>query len=511
MNLAQLLAKPAACWADRPAVAVGGTALLTYRALAGRAARIAAGLGDLHGLRPGDRVALAMTNTPEYVEALFAAWHGGFAAVPINARLHPREFAYILGDSGARVCIATEDLAGAIAGIADDLADLGAVVAVGGADYARLLDAEPGAMAEVAPDDLAWLFYTSGTTGRPKGAMLSHRNLLVMTLSYYADVDGVGADSTIVHAAPMSHGSGLYLLPHIAKGACQVIPESRGFNGDEFLALLPFHRNVTAFFAPTMVTRLVNAPALGSADLANLRTVVYGGGPMYAEDCLRALDALGPRLVQIYGQGESPMTITGLTRAAHLDRGHPRYMDRLASVGVARTDVEVRVCDAEDRALAPGEVGEVLVRGDVVMTGYWRNPEATAETLKGGWLHTGDMGAFDGDGYLTLKDRSKDLIISGGANIYPREVEEVLLRHPGVLEVSVIGRPHGDLGEQVVAYVVPRAGASPDAAALDALCIGNMARFKRPRAYRFVDALPKNNYGKVLKTELRKAEEAAAT
>ena len=506
MNLAQLLAKPAASWSDRPAVAVGATPVLTYRELADRVSRIAAGLGKIHGLAPGDRVALAMTNTPEYVEALFAAWHGGFAAVPINAKLHPREFAYILEDSGARICIATEDLAGAIAGIADDLPDLGAVIATGGADYAKLLDAEPAAMADAAPDDLAWLFYTSGTTGRPKGAMLSHRNLLVMTLSYYADVDSVGADSAIVHAAPMSHGSGLYLLPHIAKGGCQVIPESKGFNGDEFLSLLPAWTDVMAFFAPTMVTRLVNAPTLGSADLSNLRTIVYGGGPMYAEDCLRALDALGPRLVQIYGQGESPMTIAGLSRAAHLDRRHPRFMDRLASVGVARTDVEVRVCGADDRELAPGEVGEILVRGDVVMTGYWRNPGATAETLKGGWLHTGDMGAFDGDGYLTLKDRSKDLIISGGSNIYPREVEEVLLRHPGVLEVSVIGRPHDDMGEQVVAFVVPRAGETLEAAALDALCIENMARFKRPRAYRFIDALPKNNYGKVLKTELRKAE-----
>ena len=336
--------------------------------------------------------------------------------------------------------------------------------------------------------------------------MLSHRNLLIMTLSYYADVDQVSADSTIVHAAPMSHGSGLYLLPHVAKGACQVIPESRGFNGDEFLALLPSYTDVMAFFAPTMVTRLVNAPSLGDADLTNLRTIVYGGGPMYAEDCLRALDAIGPCLVQIYGQGESPMTITGLSREAHLDRDHARYMERLASVGIPRTDVEVRVCDSRDEDVAPGEIGEVLVRGDVVMTGYWRNPEATAETLRGGWLHTGDMGAFDEDGYLTLKDRSKDLIISGGSNIYPREVEEVLLRHPGVLEVSVIGRPHHDMGEEVVAFVVPRAEAAVDAAALDTLCIESIARFKRPRAYRFIDALPKNNYGKVLKTELRKTE-----
>jgi long-chain acyl-CoA synthetase len=224
---------------------------------------------------------------------------------------------------------------------------------------------------------------------------------------------------------------------------------------------------------------------------------------MYVEDARRALGVLGPCLQQIYGQGEAPMTITGLSRAMHADTAHPRYLERLASTGIARTDVEVRVVDAEDRDLPVGEVGEVVVRGDVVMAGYWKNPEASAKTLAGGWLHTGDMGAFDEDGFLTLKDRSKDMIISGGSNIYPREIEEVLLRHPGVLECSVVGRPHADWGEEVVAFVVARAGAALDPAALDRLCLDNIARFKRPKDYRFVAELPKNNYGKVLKTELR--------
>jgi len=224
---------------------------------------------------------------------------------------------------------------------------------------------------------------------------------------------------------------------------------------------------------------------------------------MYVEDCLRALAALGPKLIQIYGQGESPMTITVNSRANHADTAHPRYRERLASVGRPFTGLDVRAADADGRDVPAGEIGEVLVRGDTVMAGYWRNPEATAATLRGGWLHTGDLGAFDADGFLTLKDRSKDLIISGGSNIYPREVEEVLLKHPGVFEVSVVGRPHPDWGEEVVAFVVARPGARPSEAELDALCLANIARFKRPRVYRFVDALPKNNYGKVLKTELR--------
>ena len=503
MNLASLLVKCGASRADRPAIAIGTETVATYRTLAERVARIAAGLRENHGLQTGDRVALAMKNCPASIETLIAVWHAGLAAVPINAKLHPKEFAFILDNSQARVCVATPDLVPGIAGVADEIPSLEALIDTGGRDFEALCRAEPTAMIAAAPTDLAWLFYTSGTTGRPKGAMLTHRNLLMMTLNYFADVDRVGPTDAIIHAAPISHGSGLYMLPFLAKGACNVIPESGGFDAEEFLELVPSWPGTTAFFAPTMVTRLINTPSIATADLANLRTIVYGGAPMYVEDCLRAIDALGPKLVQIYGQGEAPMTITGLAREEFADRAHPRYMERLASAGIARTDVEVRVVDGEDNDVAMGEIGEIIARGDVVMPGYWRNPEASAETLRGGWLHTGDMGAFDADGYLTLKDRSKDMIISGGSNIYPREVEEVLLRHPGVLEVSVIGKPDADWGETVMAFVVVRPGGDLDEAALDRLCTENIARFKRPKAYRFIDALPKNNYGKVLKTVLR--------
>ena len=223
---------------------------------------------------------------------------------------------------------------------------------------------------------------------------------------------------------------------------------------------------------------------------------------MYRADLERAAQAFGNRLAQIYGQGESPMTITALTRAQHADTAHPRYLERLASVGYPQAVVEVAIRDAGGRDLPAGEVGEVCVRGDVVMAGYWMDERASAEALAGGWLHTGDLGTLDAEGFLTLKDRSKDLIVSGGSNIYPREVEEVLLRHPAVAEASVVGRPDPEWGEAVVAFVVPR-GQAPDASALDALCLEHIARFKRPREYRFVERLPKNNYGKVVKTELR--------
>jgi long-chain acyl-CoA synthetase len=266
------------------------------------------------------------------------------------------------------------------------------------------------------------------------------------------------------------------------------------------------HRGIAMFGAPTMVKRLVEHPGAAGAHLDGLKTVVYGGGPMYVADLRKGLAILGNRFVQIYGQGESPMCITALSRARHGETRHPRYLDRLASVGTAQTAVELRVVDGDDRDLPTGETGEILVRGPSVMPGYWNNPAATAETLRGGWLHTGDVGALDADGFLTLKDRSKDMIISGGSNIYPREIEEVLLTHPGVAETSVIGRPHAEWGEEVVAFVVRAVGAAPVAEAeLDRLCQDRIARFKRPRAYRFVDALPKNNYGKVLKTELRRS------
>src|SRR5439155_8608331 len=341
-----------------------------------------------------------------------AVWHAGLTAVPMNAKLHQREFAYILENSGARLCFATPDLIETVAPFTPKIAGLEAVLATGNAEYRAYCTGEGMPMRDVAPDAIAWLVYTSGTTGRPKGAMLTHRNLLVMTLSYFADIDTITPDDCMIHAAPLSHGSGLYSLPHVAKAAHQVIPVSGGFDIGELVDLIAMYQGVTCFFAPTMVTRLVNHPAAPGMDIHHLKTLIYGGGPMYVEDLRRALDLFGPKFVQLYGQGEAPMTITVLSKTLHADTNHPRYLERLGSAGIARSDVDVRVVDADDRDLPPGEIGEVLVRGDVVMRGYWNNPQASAETLRGGWLHAGDLGTFDADGFLTLKDRSKDMIIS---------------------------------------------------------------------------------------------------
>jgi long-chain acyl-CoA synthetase len=487
MNLVHVLRASARRLPQAPAIALGARTVTTYAELAGRVERLAAGMLARHALVPGDRVALAMKNCPEYYEVLFACWHAGLTAVPMNAKLHPKEFEVILGNAGAKLCFATPDLADSLAGTE--------TIATGSRDY-RGLQAAPATPADVRPDDVAWLFYTSGTTGVPKGAMLTQRNLLFSNQAYYADIDKLAPGDATLHAAPLTHGSGLYGLAHLAAGAVNVIPESGSFEPEEIFRLIAAHRGVSFFAAPTMLVRLMASPAAGSADLRNLKTITYGGAPMYVADSLRAIDLFGARLYQLFGQGESPMTITGLPQSDHAARA------KLESCGFARTGVEVKIFDPEDRELPPGAVGEIVTRSDCVMGGYWENPAATAQALRGGWLHTGDLGSLDDAGYLTIRDRSKDLIISGGSNIYPREIEEVLLRHPAVAECSVVGRPHPEWGEEVVAFVV-RSG-DVGVQQLDELCLGHIARFKRPRDYLFVDALPKNNYGKVLKSELRK-------
>lgn len=501
MNLVQWLVRAALEHPDRPAVLLGERPLVTYAGLADRAARLARALGPAGlGLQPGDRIALYLGNQPAYLELLYGAWWAGLVVVPINAKLHPRELAWILGDAEAAALCVAADTADGLMPLLDELPALKHLLVPGSAAWQGLFEAEPLPALHRAPEDIAWLFYTSGTTGRPKGVMLTHGMLQAMTACYFMDVDEVAPDDAIVYAAPMSHGAGLYNFAFVARAARHVLPASGGFDPAELIVLARSVGRLCLFAAPTMVKRLVDQVRASGASGEGFKTIVYGGGPMYAADITEALRVMGPRFVQIYGQGESPMTITALSRAQLQDSAHPRHAERIASVGVAQSLVEVAVAGADGQPLPIGETGEVLVRGATVMPGYWRNAEASAAALRGGWLWTGDLGVLDADGFLTLKDRSKDVIISGGSNIYPREVEEVLLRHPAVREVAVVGEADDEWGEVVVAFVV---GEGADPAELDALCLAHIARFKRPKRYHLVDALPKNHYGKVLKTELR--------
>ena len=508
MNLTQLLIRQATVNPNRVAIYEGDRPWATHAEWARRSAGLAARWREA-GLQPGDRVVVFMRNHPRYLEILWGAWWAGLAVVPVNAKLHPAEVEWIIDNAQARWAFVTRDVApGPLAGLERQI-DVESPEADALLAPIECLSDVP--VHPCGPDDLAWLFYTSGTTGRPKGVMLTHRNLMTMGLTYFVDVDTVTADDAIVYAAPMSHGCGLYAIPHLMAGARHVVPASGSVDPAELFALGHSLGPMSTFAAPTIVKRLVDhaeSHRMQPRDCAAaFKTIVYGGAPMYVADIVRALRVMGPRFVQIYGQGETPMVATALARHHLMDADHPRYTERLGSVGVAQTPVEVRVANERGESLPSGEIGEVLVRGDTVMAGYWRNTDATAQALRGGWLWTGDVGSLDDDGFLALKDRSKDLLISGGSNIYPREVEEVLLTAPGVAEVAVVGAPDPEWGEVVVAFVVPQPGLPPEEqptfARLDAHCLERIARFKRPKRYVFVDALPKNHYGKVLKTELR--------
>jgi acyl-CoA synthetase (AMP-forming)/AMP-acid ligase II len=506
MNIGFLLTKASRLYDNRLAIQYGEQRL-TYVELNQRVGRLAQALRTL-GIQQGDRVAIVQRNGPALFETLFACFRMGATTVPINVRLHPDEVAFISQDCGVKVLLATGEYAESALRAREQTPGLllvGVEDIPGADDYESLLSAaDPMSTdVEVDPTDIAWLFYTSGTTGKPKGAMLSHRNLLAMTMNYYADVTPLAPEDVVLHAAPLTHGSGLYALPAFAKGATNIILQTHSFDPAAVFDLIQRLRVTTiAFLAPTQLKMLLNGPHQ-SYDLRSLRNIAYGGGPMYVEDMKLAVKIFGPVLVQIYGQGEAPMTISYLRREEHLTDNDPVAERRLASAGIPRTDVEVRIVDEDDRDVATGTVGEIVVRGEVVMAGYWNRSEATSETLRGGWLHTGDLGMMDERSYIYLLDRKKDLVISGGNNIYPREIEEVLLKHPAVYEVAVIGVPDPLWGERVKAVVALRPGSTATAEELIAFCEAHLASYKKPRTVEFTPQLPKNAYGKILKRELR--------
>jgi long-chain acyl-CoA synthetase len=500
MNIGSLLANTASNQGSETAVFHGTRPIWTYREMARRASTLAHGLQHRLGIRRGDRILLWSSNSPEYLEVMFATWFAGAVIVPINAALHPREVASIAGNCAAKTCFTSLSRIGAL----QELVGSGEGCKLLPIDETTLNDlrGQDLGLADVQPTDTAWIFYTSGTTGRPKGAMLSHSNLLAMTFAYLADIDFLSPQDSFFHIAPQSHAVGLFALAHIMKGTRNVIPDTASFDPDEICRLIRAFGSTTAFMSPTMLARLLAAPALDEAVIAQTRTILCGGAPIYVEDMKRALALLGPKVWNGYGQGEAPCTITALPKNWLSDPSHPHYERRLASVGIARSGVEIAIRDANRSLTSTGE-GEVAVRGPVVMSGYWGDEQSTRAALVGGWLMTGDLGAIDEDGLLTLKGRAKELIISGGSNIYPREVEEVLLRHPAVAEVAVVGTPDPVWGERIVAFVVARTGSQVTASELDTHCLSEIARFKRPKEYRFSSFLPKNNHGKVLKRELQ--------
>jgi acyl-CoA synthetase (AMP-forming)/AMP-acid ligase II len=503
MNVFSLLANAAAAAGDRVAVRFGPRRQ-TYRALVAVAAAFGAHL-TARGLGRGDRVVIFLKNGFEFPSILFGLFHAGFVAVPVNAKLHPREAAYIVENSGARAVVVDAAVADALRGALGDGQKLEFIL-VGDSGSARSFEAavanasaRPASAAEVAPDDAAWLFYTSGTTGRPKGAVQSHRNLIAAAVNCLADIYSFRPDDRVLHAAPISHGSGTYLIPSLARGAENIIDSGGGFEPNRILRLVA-DEGVTAFafLAPTMIVRLLDAdPAIA---VPSLRAIIYGGAPIHVEHLRAALRRFGPVLVQLYGQGEAPMTISYLPAWAH----SPEDEEALKSAGFVRSGVEVRLLDEDGDVVLQGRIGEIAVRGDVVMRGYWQNPAANAAAFVGDWLRTGDIGRFDEHGRLHILDRRHDTIISGGSNIYPREIEDVLTRHPAVKEAIVFGVADAEWGESVAATVVlhdEAADVTPES--LIAFCREHLASFKKPKVIEIDKELPKNAYGKVLRRDLR--------
>lgn len=498
MNIAYWLYQTARSWPNREAILSGNECFATYDVLLKRTASLADWLHNHHGVNRGDRVALFAQNCPEYLEIMHAIWWLGAVIVPINHKLHAKEAAWIVADSGAKIILTDSDCN------FDDANSLETIIKIACPNYKQAVSATLNHKPiECNGDDTAWLFYTSGTTGRPKGVMLSHNNLIHMSLCYSLDVNQIFGSDTALYAAPMSHGAGLYNMIFMRAGARHLIPASKGFDCAEIVSLAQTQENLVFFAAPTMVKRLIAYAKTVDYRGEGIRTIIYGGGPMYAADIDEALDYFGDRFVQIYGQGESPMTITALSRDLVQDQSHANWRSRRASVGIAQACVKVEIRDDHGNPLPHGSTGEITVFGQTVMKGYWNNPQATASTLQNGWLMTGDLGHLDEDGFLYLTDRSKDVIISGGTNIYPREVEETLLQHSDIFEVAVIGVPDPEWGENIVAYIVTRDEKVLEKSLLDQWCQSQMASFKKPKKYFFVKELPKNSYGKVLKTELR--------
>ena len=509
MNIGTLLSKVALRYPDYPAI-IHGSRTISYGHFNSRVNALANALYGM-GISQGENIALLQYNCPEMLESMYACFKAGFGMVPLNWRLHPSECAFIIEHSASKAVIISAELRGVISEIGHRLPQGTRFISLGNSEdgfigYEGLIDGESDQFldAEVSPDDLAWLFYTSGTTGSPKGAMLTHRNLLAMTMSFYADVcPGCSHEDVILHAAPLSHGSGLYSIPNIGKGAVNVILESSSFDPELVLEQIERRKVTNMFAAPTMIKLLVEHPAVERYDHKTLRSLHYGGAPIFPEDLKDAVRKLGPCLVQVFGQGESPMTIACLPQEDHVLEGTAEQMKRLFSAGIPRTDVEVKIFDSDDREVSAGEIGEIVTRSDVVMKGYWRNAKATGEALRNGWLHTGDVGYMDEAGYVYIVDRSKDMIITGGENVYPREIEEVLSRHPAVREVAVIGIPDAKWGESIKAIVSLNDGKSMSAEELILFCKDHIASYKKPKSVDFVDELPKNNYGKIMKRDLR--------
>ena len=501
----------------RRAVQINGSGTATicgsrhqnWTAFANRAARLAAGLAGL-GFQPGDRIGILALNCDRFLESFFGLAWGGFVFVPINTRLAPPEIVFWLADSGCAGLLVDDAFVPVLPKVLPETPDMRHIVYIGDGPVpegqlsyeALIAGAEPAADSGRCDDDMAGIFYTGGTTGRSKGVMLSHNNILSNAHNISTAVS-FGEQTCYLHAAPMFH---------LADGAMTFIVTANGgrhvflprFDPATFLRMVEEHGVTMALIVPTMVNMLVHHPDVTTYDLSSFKDLLYGASPMPEAVILRAM-ALMPKLrfTQAYGQSEASPLMTLMPPESLWIDG--KLSHRLKSAGRGVLDCEIAVLDENDVEVPRGTVGEVCGRGKTVMIGYWKQPELTAHTLRNGWLHTGDGGYMDEDGFVYIVDRVKDMIVSGGENVYSAEVEEALYAHPAVAECAVIGVPDDTWGERVHAIVRFKADMMATEQDLMASCHARIANYKCPRSVTIAaDPLPLSGAGKILKSELRK-------
>ncbi len=480
--------------------------VVTYAQLRDRSWRLANGLSKLAAR--GDRIAILAQNCPEYVEAYYGVPAAGMALTFLNYRLTGRELAYILGDAAPSVLLVEPMYLETIRQIRDQIPSVRQLVVIGEAEadamaYEDLIASGEARQPDVKPaeSDLCWLLYTSGTTGLPKGAMLSHRNVIGGILNSMAAAAEAPAEEICLFTFPLFHVAG-YLMPMYHLRTYKVVL-LRSFDAASLLENVERHQVTSTGMAPTMIAMLLEDPRTDDYDLSSLRRVGYGASAMPGEVLKRAW-AKWPQVSFATGFGMTELAgnVMSLSSDDHV-RASAEGLEILRSVGRQMPLARVRVVDESGADVPPGVPGEIVIKGDQVLMGYWNKPEATAESFVDGWFRSGDVGRWDEDGYLFIVDRKKDMILTGGENVYPREVEEVLYEHPAVAEAAVIGAPDVTWGETVVAVIRLREGQTAEAEEIIAFCRERIASYKKPRHVVFVPELPKNASGKILKRELR--------
>jgi len=505
VNLANLLTTIARRLPERDAV-VHGAVRLSWRQLDARASAIAEQL-RARGIKRGDAVLVHSPNHHELIATMFGIWRAGGVLAPANFRLTPAEVADLadLTQPAAVVChVDYSQHADAVAKAADLRGDplwIAAQPDAPGAIASLVEPTEPVPDEPVWNGDAAWYFFTSGTSGRPKAAVLTHDHMGFVINNHLCDLmPGLAADDVQIVVAPLSHGAGVHLLPQVARGAKTVLPTSEKLDPAEIWRLVEAERVTNAFTVPTILTTLTRAPEVDRHDHSSLRYVIYAGAPMYRADQEHARTVLGDVLVQYYGLGEVTGAITVLPPQEH-DRTPPEGVP-FGTCGYPRTGMRVSIQSDDGQELPPGEQGEICVAGPAVFAGYLRNDEANAAAFRNGWFRTGDLGMVDDEGYVYVTGRASDMFISGGSNIYPREIEERLLLHPGIAEVAVVGVPDEKWGEIGVAVCVPSDDPLPTEDLREWLG-RSLARYKIPKRFEWWDAIPKSGYGKVVKRTIR--------